>query len=85
MDRALPAIIRRPRSPVSSFSGLMVILRELDPSHKLLSVRAVIRSFSSASLAFEISSRRKISLMAQVGFLVYQRMLIEGLTDESKD
>lgn len=62
MDRGLPAIIMRPLFPSSSFSALMVILRGLDPSQMLRSVKAVSRNFSNASLAFEMSSRRKISL-----------------------
>lgn len=62
MDSGLPAIIRRPLFPSSSFSDLMVILRGLDPSQMVRSVKAVSRNFSNASLAFEMSSRRNISL-----------------------
>ena len=62
MDRGLPAIIMRPLFSPSSFSALIEILRGLDPSQMLRSVKAVSRNFSNASLAFEMSSRRKISL-----------------------
>lgn len=56
----LPAMIRR--APFSSVSDLIVMLRGLDPSQIVRSVNAVSRSFSNASFAFEISSRKKISL-----------------------
>jgi len=48
-------------APLSSFTALMVIL-SAEPSQRPFSVRERIRSFSRASFALEINSRRKISL-----------------------
>lgn len=48
--------------PSSPLIALMVMFNGSAPFHTVLSVRAVSRNFSRASLAFEMSSRRKISL-----------------------
>ena len=50
--------------PMPSLSGIALILifKCSAPCKTCLSVREVSRSFSNASFAFEISSRRKISL-----------------------
>lgn len=58
----IPATTSRPPFPASSLNAWIVILRWSDPSQMLRSVNEVSRSFSSASLALEIISRRKISL-----------------------
>lgn len=54
---------RRPPGPSSFLIALIVMLRGLEPSQYALSVKAVRRSFSMASLALEINSRRKTSLL----------------------
>jgi hypothetical protein len=59
----VPVIMTRPPDLSSSLTVLMVILRGLVPSQASLLVSEVKRSFSRASFAFEMSSRRKTSLL----------------------
>lgn len=56
-----PLITTRP-FPSSSLYALMVMFKSPAPESTSFSVRDVRRSFSRASLAFEMSSRRKTSL-----------------------
>jgi hypothetical protein len=51
-----------PPSPASALAAEMVTLSSPEPTTTAGSVRLVSRSFSSASLALERSSRRKMSL-----------------------
>ena len=60
--KLLPVIIMRPPEPSSSFTALMVMFKGCSGSETCLSVREISRSFSSASLALESNSRRKMSL-----------------------
>jgi hypothetical protein len=57
-----PLMMIRPPLPSSSGTALMVIFSSPLPSQSSFSVSAVRRSFSRASFAFEISSRKKTSL-----------------------
>ena len=57
----IPVIISRPE-PSSSLMDLMVMFKLSAPDSASGSVRDVRRNFSRASLALEMSSRRKTSL-----------------------
>jgi hypothetical protein len=59
----VPVIMMRPLDLSSSLTALIVILRGLVPSQTSLLVSEVKRSFSRASFAFEMSSRRNTSLL----------------------
>ena len=56
-------MMRRPLDPSSPLTALIVILRGSIPSQASLLVSEINRSFSRASLAFEMSSRRNTSLI----------------------
>lgn len=74
-----------PALPDSSFTALIVMFKGSTPFHTFLSVRAVSRSFSNASLALDINSRRNMSLYTES--VACQRIVIqvEMLTGESRD
>lgn len=60
-----------PPLPSVSFKALIVTLSG-ESRDICLSVRAVIRNFSSASLAFEMSSRKKISLDGIISWKLFE-------------